>query len=416
MNVLIVGSGGREHALAWKISQSDKVDKIYCAPGNAGMAQIAQCVDIKANNVAELADFAQKNNIDLTVVGPEESLVCGIADEFAQRGLRVFGPNKECAEFENSKAFTKKFLEKYDIPTAKYVEYISAEEAMENIGIFGYPAVIKADGLAAGKGVIIAENEQQAKDAIKQIMIDKRFGASGNKVVFEEFLTGTEASMLCFVDGNVIVPMESARDYKNIFDGGKGPNTGGMGSYSPNELFDDDLVRLVDIQILRPIIDGMKKESLDYKGVLFIGLMVKDGMPKVLEFNVRFGDPETQSVLMRLKTDITDIMNACIDGKLDQTEIIWDDKEAVCVVIASGGYPAEYEKGKVIYGLDKTDSAIVFHAGTKFDGDKIVTNGGRVLGVCALAYNVAEAREIAYKNAEKISFDDAYYRKDIAKK
>lgn len=416
MKVLIVGSGGREHALAWKISQSDKVDKIYCAPGNAGMAQIAQCIDIKANDVTALADFAQKNKIDLTVVGPEEALVCGIADEFEKKGLRVFGPNKECAEFENSKAFTKKFLEKYHIPTAKYAEYKSAEEALENTGIFGYPAVIKADGLAAGKGVIIAENEQQAADAIKQIMIDKRFGASGNKVVIEEFLTGTEASMLCFVDGNVIVPMESARDYKNIFEGGKGPNTGGMGSYSPNELFDDDLVRLVDIQILRPIIDGMKKENLDYKGVLFIGLMVKEGMPKVLEFNVRFGDPETQSVLMRLKTDLTDIMNACIDKKLDQTEIIWDDNEAVCVVMASGGYPGEYEKGKVICGLENADDAIVFHAGTKFDEGKIVTNGGRVLGVCALAYNVAEAREIAYKNVMKISFDNAYYRKDIANK
>jgi phosphoribosylamine--glycine ligase len=415
MKVLIVGAGGREHALAWKISQSNKVNKIYCAPGNAGMAQIAQCVDIKVGDIIALADFAQRNNIDLTVVGPEESLVRGIVDEFENRGLRIFGPNKACAEFENSKAFTKKFLEKYYIPTAKYAEFISVEDALENIGIFGYPTVIKADGLAAGKGVIIAQNEQEATKAIDEIMMQKKFGASGDKIVLEEFLTGTEASMLCFVDGETIIPMESARDYKNIYDGNKGPNTGGMGSYSPNELFDDTLKCLVDIQVLRPIIDGMKKENLDYKGVLFIGLMVKDGMPKVLEFNVRFGDPETQSVLMRLDTDLVDIMHACIDKKLSQTEICWDDRAAVCVVMASGGYPGDYEKGKVIKGLNCVQNTIVFHAGTKLNDEHIVTNGGRVLGVCAIAKSVIAARKEAYIDVEKISFEQVYYRRDIAK-
>jgi phosphoribosylamine--glycine ligase len=415
MRVLIVGAGGREHALVWKISQSNKVDKIYCAPGNAGISELAQCVDIKVGDVVALADYAQQNQIDLTVVGPEESLVNGIVDEFENRGLRIFGPNKACAEFENSKAFTKKFLEKYYIPTAKYAEFITAEDALENIGIFGYPTVIKADGLAAGKGVIIAQYEKEAKQAIEEIMMQKKFGASGDKVVIEEFLTGTEASMLCFVDGDSIVPMESARDYKNIYDGNKGPNTGGMGSYSPNELFDDTLKCLVDIQVLRPIIDGMKKENLDYKGVLFIGLMVKDGMPKVLEFNVRFGDPETQSVLMRLNTDLTDIMNACIDKKLNEIDIEWDDRAAVCVVMASGGYPGSYEKGKAITGLNNVEKTTVFHAGTKLNDTCVVTNGGRVLGVCAAAESVHAARAAAYEDIEKISFEQMYYRKDIAK-
>lgn len=415
MKVLIVGAGGREHALVWKISQSNKVDKIYCAPGNAGISELAQCVDIKVGDVTALADYAQENQIDLTVVGPEESLVNGIVDEFENRGLRIFGPNKACAEFENSKAFTKKFLEKYYIPTAKYAEFITAEDALDNIGIFGYPTVIKADGLAAGKGVIIAQNEEEAKQAIEEIMMQKKFGASGDKVVIEEFLTGTEASMLCFVDGESIVPMESARDYKNIYDGNKGPNTGGMGSYSPNELFDDTLKCLVDIQVLRPIIDGMKKENLDYKGVLFIGLMVKDGMPKVLEFNVRFGDPETQSVLMRLNTDLTDIMNACIDKKLNEIDIEWDDRAAVCVVMASGGYPGSYEKGKAITGLNNVEKTIVFHAGTKLSDTCVVTNGGRVLGVCAVAESVYAARTAAYEDIEKISFEQMYYRRDIAK-
>ncbi len=415
MNILVVGSGGREHALVWKIKQSPKVAKIYCAPGNAGIAKDAVCVDIAAGDIQALADFAEKNAIDLTVAGPEECLVKGISDEFAKRGLKVFGPDKACAEFENSKAFTKQFLQKYQIPTAKYEEYTDPNEAKARCGAFGYPAVIKADGLAAGKGVIIAADEEEALSAIDQIMVHKDFGASGDKIVLEEFLTGTEASVLCFLDGRSIVPMESARDYKNIYDGNIGPNTGGMGTYSPNELFDAALEQRVYSEILEPILAGMQREGLDYRGVLFVGLMIEKAEPKVLEFNVRFGDPETQSVLMRLETDLVDIMEACNAQRLGEIKLDWSKEAAVCVVMASGGYPAAYEKEKKITGLENTDGAVVFHAGTALKDDNIVTNGGRVLGVTCRAENRQQARECAYRNIEKISFEGAYYRKDIAK-
>lgn len=415
MNILVVGSGGREHALVWKIKQSPKVAKIYCAPGNAGIAKDAVCVDIAAGDIQALADFVEKNAIDLTVAGPEECLVKGISDEFVKRGLKVFGPDKACAEFENSKAFTKRFLQKYQIPTAKYEEYTDPDEAKARCGTFGYPAVIKADGLAAGKGVIIAADEEEALAAINQIMVHKDFGASGDKIVLEEFLTGTEASVLCFLDGRSIVPMESARDYKNIYDGNTGPNTGGMGTYSPNELFDAALEQRVYNEILEPILAGMQQEGLDYRGVLFVGLMIEKAEPKVLEFNVRFGDPETQSVLMRLETDLVDIMEACNAQRLGEIKLDWSREAAVCVVMASGGYPAAYEKGKKITGLENTDDAVVFHAGTALKDDNIVTNGGRVLGITCRAENRQQARKCAYRNIEKISFEGAYYRKDIAK-
>ncbi len=417
MKVLIVGSGGREHALAWKIAQSDLINNIYCAPGNAGIAKVAECIDIGVNDFEALADFAQKKGIDLTVVGPEEPLVKGLTDVFAARGLKVFGPDKMCAQFEGSKAFTKAFLGKYEIPTAKYQEFTDVAQAERNVGIYGYPTVIKADGLAAGKGVIIAEDEQEAKKAVAEIMRDKKFGKSGEKVVIEEFLTGTEASILCFVDGGTIVPMESARDYKNIYDGNKGPNTGGMGTYSPNRLFEDkQLNERVENEILKPIIEGMKREGMHYVGVLFVGLMIEGGEPKVLEFNVRFGDPEVQSILMRLKTDLVEIMNACIEGRLEDIRLDWTPQSACCVVLASGGYPAEYEKGKAIAGLEDVEEGIVvFHAATKAaEEEGIVTSGGRVLGVTALGESIDEARAIAYRNVEKIHFEGAYYRKDIA--
>lgn len=415
MKILVVGSGGREHALVWKIKQSPKVKTIYCAPGNAGIAKDAICVDIVAGDIDKLADFAEKNAVDLTVAGPEECLVKGITDEFAKRGLKVFGPNKACAEFENSKAFTKRFLQKYHIPTAKYEEYTDPAEAKTHCGAFGYPAVIKADGLAAGKGVIIAQDEKEALAAIDQIMIDKQFGASGDKIVLEEFLTGTEASVLCFLDGCSIVPMESARDYKNIGDGNTGLNTGGMGTYSPNELFDAALKKKVQETILEPILAGMQQEGLDYRGILFVGLMIREGEPKVLEFNVRFGDPETQSVLMRLQTDLVEIMESCNEQTLSKIPICWSEDAAVCVVLASGGYPGAYEKGKIIKGLNETEGVTIFHAGTTVQGENIVTNGGRVLGVASLAKTRQQARKMVYEATEKICFDDVYYRKDIAK-
>lgn len=415
MNILVVGSGGREHALVWKISQSLKVDKIYCAPGNAGISQIAQCVDISVDDINSLTDFALKNSIDMTIVGPELPLVMGITDEFTKKGLNIFGPDKMCAQFEGSKAFTKEFLKKYNIPTAEYREYTDYKKAMDEISDFGLPVVIKADGLAAGKGVIIAQNSIEAQDALKDIMLSKNFGEAGDKVVIEEFLEGTEASVLCFVDGKSIIPMESAQDYKRIFDGDMGGNTGGMGTYSPNRLFDNELNTVIRETILNPIINGFLCEGFDYKGILFVGLMIKHGLPKVLEFNVRFGDPETQSVLMRLKTDIIEIFDSVIQGNLDKQEIIWNDKQAVCVVLASGGYPQDYQKNKVITGLEKISESVVFHAGTTIKDNQVVTNGGRVLGITSVGDTLEEARIKIYEDINKINFDGMQYRRDIAK-
>ncbi|MFV0517366.1 MAG: phosphoribosylamine--glycine ligase [Aminipila sp.] len=431
MKVLIVGSGGREHAIAWKLSQSIKVEKIYCAPGNAGIANVAQCVNIKAEDIDGICRFAKENSIDLAVIGPEVPLAMGIVDELEKVGVRSFGPNKKCAQLEASKAFTKAFLARHSIPTAGYKEFTDKQELLNAVGIYGYPMVIKADGLAAGKGVVIAENEAEAIKAIEEMMGDKVFGAAGDKVVVEEYLSGVEASMLCFVDEHTIIPMESAQDYKRIFDEDKGPNTGGMGTYSPSLIFDKELEERIHTEILNPTLKGFQKDGLNFKGVLFIGLMIgKDG-PKVIEFNNRFGDPETQSILLRLETDLLDIFNAVIDNKLAEIKIQWNSKKAVCIVLASGGYPGDYEKGKVIHGLNRVDDdVVVFHAGTKLEnmviheGDNgcgiitrneavVVTDGGRVLGVTVLGNTHHEARLKAYENVKKISFDGMQYRNDI---
>lgn len=415
MKILIVGGGGREHAIAWKLAQSPKVDKLYCAPGNAGIAEVAECVAVKADDVAGICSFAEKNKIDITVIGPEVPLSMGIVDALAEKGLKAFGPNRKCAQLEGSKSFTKAFLARHSIPTAGYKEFTDINELKKAVGIFGYPMVIKADGLAAGKGVIIAEDEAAAVKAIDKIMGDKIFGAAGDKIVVEEFLTGIEASVLCFVDGKTIAPMESAQDYKRICDGDRGPNTGGMGTYSPSLIFNEELEIQIRERILEPTIKGFQADGLDFKGVLFIGLMITEEGPRVIEFNNRFGDPETQSVLPRMKTDLVDIITAVIDERLAEQTIEWSDKKAVCVVMASGGYPGDYEKGKKITGLENMDKdVIVFHSGTKLKtGPVIVTDGGRALGVTALGDTHEEAREKAYRNVARISFEGVQYRKDI---
>lgn len=414
MKILIVGGGGREHAIAWKLAQSPKIEKLFCAPGNAGIADVAECVPVKAEDVAGICRFAEENKIDLTVIGPEVPLSLGIVDALAEKGLKAFGPNRKCAQLEGSKSFTKAFLARHGIPTAGYKEFIDIGELKKSIGIFGYPMVIKADGLAAGKGVVIAEDEAAAVKAIDEIMGEKIFGTAGDKIVVEEYLSGIEASILCFADGKTIVPMESAQDYKRIFDEDKGPNTGGMGTYSPSLVFNETLENQIREQILEPTIKGFQKDGLDFKGVLFIGLMITDDGPKVIEFNNRFGDPETQSVLPRMKTDLLDVMNAVVEGKLAEQTIEWNDKKAVCVIMASGGYPGSYEKGKKISGLTNVDEdIIVFHSGTKSSGSEILTDGGRVIGITALGDTHEEAREKAYRNVAGISFEGAQYRKDI---
>lgn len=431
MKVLVVGSGGREHAICWKLKQSPKLDELYCAPGNAGIAKDAVCVDIKAEDIEGICAWAKENDIDLAIIGPEVPLAMGIVDALEEAGIKTFGPNKKCAQLEASKSFTKSFLARHNIPTAGYKEYTDKESLLADVGIYGYPMVLKADGLAAGKGVVIPENEADAIAAIEEMMGDKVFGSAADKIVVEEFLTGVEASMLCFVDENTIVPMESAQDYKRIFDGDKGPNTGGMGTYSPSLLFNEEVETQIREQILEPTLAGFKKDGLDFKGVLFIGLMLSDEGPKVIEFNNRFGDPETQSVLMRLDSDLLDIFLAVADNKLADVDIKWKEERAVCVVLASGGYPGSYEKGRLITGLDDVDEdVVVFHAGTKLasmpEGSKcasceddcemkaaIVTSGGRVLGVTAMGVTHDEARAKAFDNVKRISFEGMQYRNDI---
>jgi len=425
MKVLVVGGGGREHAICWKLAQSPKVDELYCAPGNAGIAGDAQCVAIGAEDIDGICRFAAEKNIDLAVIGPEVPLAMGITDALEKAcpgkdgdpGIKVFGPNRSCSRLEASKSFTKSFLARHDIPTAKYREYTSGDELKKDIGIYGWPMVIKADGLAAGKGVILAENEKEAEEAIDRMMGSRDFGKAGDLVVVEECLKGVEASMLCFVDENTIVPMESAQDYKRIFDGDKGPNTGGMGSYSPSLLFDDKLEKRIREEILDPTLKGFQEDGLDFRGVLFIGLMLSADGPKVIEFNNRFGDPETQAVLPRMKTDLFDVFEAVCDNRLADIDIEWDDRRCVCVVCASGGYPGSYEKGKEISGLDDVeDDIIVFHAGTKTDdAGRIFTAGGRVLGVTAMGDTHDEARAKAFKNVGAISFEGLQFRKDIGK-
>ena len=416
MKVLVVGGGGREHAICWKLAQSPKVTELFCAPGNAGISQQAECIPVDAEDIEGICALAREKEIDMAVIGPEVPLAMGITDELEKAGVKTFGPDKNCSQLEASKAFTKSFLARHDIPTAKYREFTDIDELKSAIGIYGYPMVLKADGLAAGKGVVLAEDAAQAEKAIDEMMGERIFGDAADKVVVEECLKGVEASMLCFVDENTIVPMESAQDYKRVFDNDEGLNTGGMGSYSPSLLFDDDMKKRVMDEILMPTLKGFQEDGLKFKGVLFVGLMLTDEGPKVIEFNNRFGDPETQSVLMRLESDLYDIFDSVCENRLAEQEIKWSDKRAVCVVLASGGYPGSYEKGKEIKGLDDVDSdAVVFHAGTKFgeDGRTILTSGGRVLGVSAMGDNNDEAREKAFDNVSRISFEGMHYRRDI---
>lgn len=416
MKILVVGGGGREHAICWKLSNESNVEKIYCAPGNAGISNVAQCVNIEDCDIEALLQFAKENKIDLTIVGPEVPLVAGIVDKFEKENLKVFGPNKNCARLEGSKAFSKDFMIRHNLPTAKYKEYTDLNKAIAEIDEFGYPVVIKADGLAAGKGVVIPENREDAVSTLKEMMADHKFGHAGDKIVIEEFLTGVETSILAFVDNNSIVPMVSAKDHKKVFEGETGLNTGGMGTFSPSEIYTDELAQEIQEKILDKTLEGFKKDNLDYKGILFVGLMITEEGPKVLEYNVRFGDPETQSVLFRLNTDLNKIMTAIIDNNLKNIEISYSKEQAICVMLTSGGYPEAYEKGKVITGLENLDSDIVvFHSGTKFDKENIVTNGGRVIGITAKGSSLKEASDKVYENIKKINFEGMHYRKDIWK-
>lgn len=413
MKVLIIGSGGREHTIAWKLNQSEQVSEIYIAPGNAGTQAVGKNIDIKADEIESLLSFALEEKIDLTIVGPEVPLVLGITDLFRKNNLSIIGPDAKGSKLEGSKAFAKEFMMKYKINTAQYKEYTDFNEAKSDLGLYGYPMVLKADGLAGGKGVLIPETEKDAAEALDTLMNSDKFGDAGSKIIIEEFLDGIEASMLCFVDGETILPMETAQDYKRALDGDLGLNTGGMGTYSPSVLFDDALKEKVNQEVLKPFIKGVQAEGIDFRGILFVGLMIKGDEIKVLEFNVRFGDPETQVILPRLKTDLYEIFDKMNNKELDQISLEWTDEKAVCVVLASGGYPENYKKGYEIKGLESVD--MVFHAGTRAIKDKVVTNGGRVLGVTSLGESIEAARDRSYKKIKKIEFKDMYYRKDIAK-
>jgi len=416
MKLLVVGNGAREHAIIWKLAQSPKAEKIYCAPGNAGTALLAENVNIGVENVDALFDFAEKNSIDLTIVGPESSLVAGIGDKFRAQGKKIFGPSKNGAILEGSKIYSKDFMQKYKIPTAAYKSFSDLQEAKAGIELFSFPLVIKADGLAAGKGVLICENQHEAETALNDLMLDKKFGTAGNQIVIEEFLEGIEASLLCFVAGNKIIPMESARDYKRAFDNDEGLNTGGMGCFSPNYIFTQQTESEIKTEILDKSLNGLLSENIDFRGILFIGLMFTNKGVKVLEYNVRFGDPETEVVIPRLESDLVAIIEKTIDGTLEANDLQWTDKKAVTVIAASGGYPENYTKGIEILGLDKVnEQVIVFHAGTENKNGKIVTNGGRVLAVTALAETTEKARQLVYENIKQIHFDGMFYRNDIAK-
>ena len=419
MKVLVVGGGGREHAICWKISKSSKVSKIYCAPGNAGIAEVAECVNIKAMEFDKLAAFAKDNQIDLTVVGMDDPLVGGIVDVFEAEGLRVFGPRKNAAILEGSKAFSKDLMKKYHIPTAAYETFTSPEEAKKYLETSKYPIVLKADGLALGKGVLICETKEDAMAGVNELMLDKKFGSAGNTIVVEEFMTGREVSVLSFVDGNTIKIMSSAQDHKRAKDGDQGLNTGGMGTFSPSPFYTDEVDAFCKKYVYQATVDAMKAEGRPFKGVIFFGLMLTPEGPKVLEYNARFGDPEAQVVLPRMKNDIIDVFEACIDGTLDQIDLQFEDNACVCVVLASDGYPLAYEKGFEITGMENfkdKDGYYLFHAGSKFDENgKIVTNGGRVLGVTATGKTLKEARANAYEATEWVNFDNKYMRHDIGK-
>ncbi len=419
MKILVIGSGGREHALVWKISQSPKVDKIYCAPGNAGTAELAENVNLKADDIHGFLKFAKEQKIDLTVVGPEIPLVAGIADEFERAGLKIFGPCKMAAMIEGSKVFSKDFMLKYEIPTAQCGIFDNPQGAIHYINEMGSPIVVKADGLAAGKGVIVCQTKDEAISAVKLIMEEKEFGNAGDKVVIEECLMGEEASIIAITDGRSVVPLASSQDHKRVFDKDEGPNTGGMGAYSPAPLVTDRLMEEINVSVLKPFVAGMQQEGITYKGVIYAGIMVTKEGPKVLEFNARFGDPETQPILMRMQSDIVPIFSAVVEGKLNDKMIEWSPRASVCVVLASGGYPGKYEKGISISGIDKVDqleNAYVFHAGTKSSDGNVLTSGGRVLGVTALGDNIKFAIENAYRAVNLINFKNMHYRKDIGKK
>lgn len=415
-NILIIGSGGREHAIAYSLSRSNKVGKIYCAPGNAGIAQLAECVAIDVMDKAGIINFLNEHpDIYMTVVAPDNPLADGMVDALELAGKRAFGPRAAAAKLEGSKAFAKDIMRKYGIPTADYEVFTDTEKASAYLENAKYPLVLKADGLALGKGVLICETKQEAMSGLKEIMVDMAFGSAGNTLVIEEFLTGFECSYLAFTDGKTVLPMTTSQDHKRALDGDKGLNTGGMGTFSPSNKVTEEMNQEVFDRVLQKVVDGLNAEGIEFKGVLYAGLMIDNGVIKVLEFNARFGDPETQVILPRLKTDLFDIFEACIDGTLDKCEIEWDGGASVCVILASGGYPEHYEKGKQITvdGLD--DDIILFHSGTKMDGDKLVTNGGRVLGVTAVADTLENARDKAYANVSKVNFEGKHFRTDILK-
>ena len=419
MKVLIVGGGGREHAIAWKLAQSPKVEKLYCAPGNAGIASVAECVNIGVMDFDKLTAFAQEKKIDLTVVAPDDPLAAGAVDAFEASGLRAFGPRKNAAILEGSKAFSKDLMKKYNIPTASYETFDSAEEAIAYLETANMPIVLKADGLALGKGVLICNTRKEAKAGVQTLMLDKQFGAAGNRIVIEEFMTGREVSVLSCVDGKTLQVMTSAQDHKRAKDGDEGLNTGGMGTFSPSPFYTKEVDDFCRKHIYQPTVDAMREEGREFKGIIFFGLMLTEKGPKVLEYNARFGDPETQVVLPRMKNDLAEVFEACIDGTLDQIELEFADNAAVCVVLASQGYPEHYEKGYVISGLERfedQDGYYVFHAGSRLDNQgNVVTNGGRVLGVTALGADLKEARTNAYKAVHWVEFENKYMRHDIGK-
>ena len=418
MKVLIVGSGGREHAIAWSVAKSPKVTKIYCAPGNAGIAEYAECVNIGAMEFDKLVAFAKENEIDLTIIGMDDPLVGGVVDAFEAEGLRVFGPRKNAAILEGSKAFSKDLMKKYNIPTAAYENFDDPQKALEYLETAKFPIVLKADGLALGKGVLICNTLEEAKAGVQEIMLDKKFGDSGNTMVIEEFMTGREVSVLSFVDGKTIKTMTSAQDHKRAGDGDTGLNTGGMGTFSPSPFYTKEVEDFCNKYVYQAPVDAMAAEGRPFTGIIFFGLMLTADGPKVLEYNARFGDPEAQVVLPRMKNDIIEVIEACLEGKLDEVDLQFEDNAAVCVVLASEGYPVKYEKGIPISGFENfkdKDGYYCFHAGTKFDGDQIVTNGGRVLGITAKGSDLKEARKNAYAATEWISFSNKYMRHDIGK-
>ena len=420
MKVLIVGSGGREHAIAWKVAQSPKVTKIYCAPGNAGISQLAECVPIGPMEFERLVAFAKESQIDFTIIGMDDPLVGGVVDAFEAAGLKVFGPRKNAAVLEGSKAFSKDLMKKYQIPTASYVTFDSAQDAYDYLETAKMPVVLKADGLALGKGVLICNHLEEARAGVKELMEDKKFGSAGNRIVVEEFMTGREVSVLSFVDGKTIKIMTSAQDHKRAGDGDTGLNTGGMGTFSPSPFYTEEVDAFCKKYIYQATVDAMAAEGREFKGIIFFGLMLTKQGPRVLEYNARFGDPETQVVLPRMKNDIMEVLEACVDQTLDQVDLQFEDNAAVCVVLASEGYPVHYDKGLPISGLERFQEEkgyFAFHAGTKFADDKttFLTNGGRVLGVTALGEDLKAARENAYKAAEWVSFENKYMRHDIGK-